>query len=109
MYMPATAQAILAALVADNRLPQPQADQIMTESLTSGVPIETILRQKRLVSEVDLAQARAKSLNVPFMTLAGQAIGPDIVNYISEPVARRYMLISFAFDAQANELSVAMV
>ncbi len=107
--MPATAQAILAALVADKRLAQAQADQIMTESLTSGVPVETILRQKRLVSEVDLAQAKAKSLNVPFVTLAGQAIGPDIVGYISEPVARRYMLISFAFDAATNELSVAMV
>ncbi len=107
--MPATAQSILTALVADGRLPQAQADAVMTESLSTGAPAEDILVKKRMVTETDLAKAKAKALNVPFVTLAGRAIAPAIVNYISEPVARRYVLIPFEFDAQDNELSVAMI
>ncbi len=107
--MPATAQSILTALVADGRIAQAQADAVMTESLSTGAPAEDILVKKRLVTEGDLAKAKAKALNVPFVTLAGRAIAPAIGNFISEPVARRYVLIPFEFDAEASELSVAMV
>lgn len=107
--MPTSAQPILTALVADGRIAQAQADAVMTESLSTGMPAEDILRKKRLVSDIDLAKAKAKSLNIPFVTLAGRAITPAIVNFISEPVARKYILIPFEFDGATNELSVAMV
>ncbi len=107
--MPATAQTILTALVADGRLSQTQADAVATESLATGSSAEDILIKKRLVTDVDLTKAKAKSVNVPFVTLAGQAITPAIVNFISEPVSRKYFLIPFKFDSEANELSVAMV
>lgn len=107
--MPGTAQELLSILVTDHRLAQAEADLVITESLSSGESIEDILRRKRLVSDLDLAKSRAKSLGIPFVTLAGKAIGPDIVNYIPEPVIRRYTLIPFQFDAASNELSVAMI
>src|SRR5438105_1548419 len=107
--MPETAQTLLLALVADGRISQQQADAVMTESLAAGTSVEDILRQKRTVTESDLAHAKAKALNVPFVTLAGRAIAPDIVNYIPEAVARRYVVLPFQFDASANELSVAMI
>lgn len=107
--MPATAQSLLQALVKDGKVSQALADTIMTDSLTSSVPVEDILTKRRLVTPQDLAQAKASALGIPFVTLAGRAIAPDIVNYISEPVSRRYSLIPFAFDGKTNELSVAMV
>ena len=106
--MAASAQPILTALVSDGRIAQAQADTVMTESLSTGAPVEDILLKKRLVSDVDLAKAKATSLNIPFVTLAGRAITPAIVNFISEPVARKYVLIPFEFDGKTNELSVAM-
>lgn len=107
--MAATAQSLLQALVVDNKISQQQADAIMTESLTSGTPVADLLLKRRMVTLVDLTKAKAASLGIPFVTLAGRAIAPDIVNYISEPVSRRYSLIPFAFDHQTNELSVAML
>lgn len=107
--MPASAQSLLTALVSETRLTQVQADAVMTESLSSGTPVEDILTKRRMVTPVDLMKAKAASFNVPFVTLAGRALAPDIVNYISEPVARRYTLIPFAFDRDSNELSVAML
>ncbi len=107
--MASSAQPILNALVADGRLSQTQADAILTETLSTGASVEDVLIKKRLVSDIDLAKAKAKSINVPFVTLSGRAITPAIVNFISEPVSRKYTLIPFEFNSVANELSVAML
>lgn len=107
--MPGTAQEILTVLVEDTRISQADADSVTTESLSSGESIESILKRKRLVTDLDISKARARSLGIPFVTLAGKAIGPDIVNFIPEPVIRRYTLLPFQFDATMNELSVAMI
>lgn len=107
--MPATAQSLLQTLTTDNKISQAQANAVMTESLTSGTPVEDLLLKRRMVAPLDLTKAKSASLGIPFVTLAGRAIAPDIVTYISEPVSRRYSLIPFAFDRVTNELSVAMV
>ncbi|MBI2404710.1 type II/IV secretion system protein [Candidatus Gottesmanbacteria bacterium] len=103
------AQDILQVLVADKRLSAEQVDAVRTESLTTGISIEDLILKKRMVSEQDLAVARAKTLGIPFVTLAGKAISPDVVTFIPEPVARRYTLMPFVFDTKTNELSVAML
>lgn len=107
--MPATAQDILTALVSDKKLSSTQAEAIRVESLNTGESVEEILRRKKLVSDDDLARARAIALGIPFVTLSGRAISPDVVNYIPEPVARRYTLIPFEIDRKDSSLSVAMV
>jgi len=107
--MPGTAQEILSILVADSILTQKDADALTTESLATGEPIESIVKRKRLVNDVELAKARAKSLSIPFVTLTDKAISPNIVRFIPEPVIRKYTLIPFQFDETANELYVAML
>ncbi len=107
--MPATAQELLSVLVAQKHLTEAAANEIRTESLTTGEAVEDILARKRLVSESDLTAARAQSLGIPFVSLSGKAISADVTSYIPEPVARRYTLVPFQFDPKTNELSVAMV
>ena len=102
------AQDILDILLSSSRLSKEAAEQIRTESLTQGISIEELLRKKRTVPEQDILQARAAYLGIPFVTLSGRAISPEVINYIPEPVARRYILIAFLFETKANELSVAM-
>lgn len=108
--MASTAQDVLSYLVQERKLSQETADSVRTESLNTGEQIETILSKKRLVGEEDFARARASSLGIAFMTLAGKAITPDVVNYIPEPVARRYTLVPFELEpGEKGALSVAMV
>ena len=107
--MPSTAQDILSFLVHENRITQEIAQGVATESLTLGIPPENILRKKRLVSEADISRARAASLGIPFVTLAGKPRAPNVTSYIPEAVARKYTLMPFAFEKGNNELSVAMV
>ncbi len=107
--MPATSRQLLDALVSAGKLTSDQAETINTESISTGEPVEDILKRKRMASETDISQARAKMLGIPFVTLASRAMNPDVVGLIPEPVARRYTLAPFAFDAKTNELSVAML
>ena len=107
--MPTTAQELLDILVEDGHLKEDQAEAIKLESLKSGTSIETILGKRQLVSEAMLIEARAKVLHIPFVTIEGKAISPDVVTYIPEPVARRYVLTPFAYDDKSKMLSVAMV
>lgn len=107
--MPQAAQDILAILVTDGALDEKQAEALRVDSLSAGESIEEILMRRHIVSEESLQKARAKLLNIPFVTLSGRAISPDIVTFIPEPVARRYILAPFQFDAQSSALSVAMV
>lgn len=107
--MAKTAQEILNILVADKKLSPEVASQIETESINTNLPIETLLIRKRLVTETDYAKARAKSLGIPYVSLSDRAIAPDVVNYIPEPVARKYTLVPYQFDSKTNELYVAML
>lgn len=107
--MPTTAQELLTILTADGHLKEDQAEAIRLESLNTGAAVETILVKRQLVPETALIQARAKALNIPFVALEGKAISPDVVTYIPEPVARRYVLLPFAHDDASKILSVAML
>ncbi len=106
--MPATAQDILASLVKEQKLTADQANAVSTESLSLGTTVEEILRKKKLVNDEDLARVRAELLGIPFVTLVGKAISPEVTSFIPEPVARRYSLIPFSYDDKEKALSVAM-
>lgn len=107
--MPGTAQEILSNLVSAGKLNQAEAAIVSTEALESGMSVENILKRKHLVTDTDIAKAKATLLGIPFITLGARAIAPDVVMYLPEPVIRRYTLIPFQFDPTINELSVAMV
>jgi len=107
--MPASTQELLQLLVKDNRITREQADAIYLEAINSGNQIETLLLKKRLVSEENLLKARALLYNIPYISLTSVAFSPELVNYISEAVARKYTLLPFEFDEATNTLSVAMV
>ncbi|MEK9143287.1 MAG: GspE/PulE family protein [Patescibacteria group bacterium] len=107
--MPTTAQQLLSILVSDGHLSQDKADAIILESLNSGVAVEDIITKKHLVQESVYSQARAKALNIPFVSLVDKALSPDVITFIPEPVARRYVLLPFFYDPKAGVLSVAML
>lgn len=106
--MPAAAQELLNKLVSDNRLTKKQADEVLVQSASLGETVETILIQKRFVTEEDLLRTRASVLNIPFVELTSKAFSPELVNYIPEAVARKYILLPFEFDDKTDRLSVAM-
>ncbi|MBI4064892.1 type II/IV secretion system protein [Candidatus Gottesmanbacteria bacterium] len=104
-----SAQDLLSILVSDAKISAGQASQIRTDSLNLGQSVESLLLKRHLAREEDIAKARAHLLAIPFVTLTGRAISPNIISFVPEPVALRYTLFPFLFDETTNELSVAML
>ncbi|MBI3384745.1 Flp pilus assembly complex ATPase component TadA [Candidatus Gottesmanbacteria bacterium] len=99
----------LARVLLSQKLLSPeQADLVRLESVNKGQRIEEVIRAHNFVAEEQLAKAKAEILGVSYVSLAAKGISPDILNYIPEPVARRYMVLPFSFDQKTRILSVAM-
>ena len=103
------AQDLLSSLVVNKKISFDSAEEVRVEALNSGDSEESILKRKRMVTDEDIARARAESLGIPFISLTGRPISPDIVSLIPEPVARRYTLVPFELDRKNNTVSVAML
>src|SRR3989344_411742 len=103
-----SAQKILAALVELKALDAETAERIRGEIVQTGQSIEDYLLKKKVVSDTQFAQAKAKTLDVIYVSLAGKGISPEVINFIPESVARRYTLFPFDYDAANNIIYVAM-
>jgi len=103
-----SAQKILAALVELKALDAETAERIRGEIVQTGQSIEDYLLKKKVVSDTQFAQAKAKTLDVIYVSLAGKGVSPEVINFIPEPVARRYTLFPFDYDAANNIIYVAM-
>lgn len=79
---------------------------IKLESINSGQPIEKIILQYKLVPIEKITEAKAQTLNVPYIRLEGKPIATDILNLVPEAAARRYKIIPF--EKKGDELWVAM-
>ncbi len=83
-----------------------QLSSIKLESINSGQPIEKIILQYNLVPLDKITEAKAQTLNIPYIKLEGKAIASDILNLVPEAAARRYRIIPF--EKKGEELWVAM-
>lgn len=102
-------QKILDFLVAKGLISQQTADEVKNSALNTSTPVFEILQRKNLVNAEALAQAKADAMHVPYISLSGRGISPEILTYIPEPVARKYNLMPFEFDKKTNKLKVAML
>ncbi|MCJ7826593.1 GspE/PulE family protein [Patescibacteria group bacterium] len=107
--MAITAQKLLETLVALGSIPKDIAEAVQTESLKTGEEPEAIMLRKHIATEEHIVRAKAKLLDIPFISLATQAFSPDVVTMIPESVARKYILLPFQYDEKQNAISVAMV
>ncbi|MEK7532928.1 MAG: ATPase, T2SS/T4P/T4SS family [Patescibacteria group bacterium] len=104
------AQDIVANLIASHKLTAEQADKFRVEALNSDTSVDDLLQAKHIVSIEEFARAKAESLGIPFASVSGSAITPDVVNFIPEPVARRYTLVPFQVEpTDHGALSVVML
>lgn len=101
-------QIILDFLVDKSLITRQTADEIKLSAINTSVSVLDILEKKNLVSEDELTQAKAVAIHIPYISLSGRGISPEILTLIPEPVARKYNLVPFEFDKRTNKLKVAM-
>lgn len=101
--------AVIDQLVLDGKLLAEDRDKAKAEYVTSGTSILEWLKKHEMVSEVDLAAARAKYFNIPFVNLKEKASSPVALGYVDKSLAEKLQLIPIDFDNTARVLSLAMV
>lgn len=86
-----------------------QADEINLKYLESGQPMETLLLKSGYCKPRDIAEAKSKIFRVPFVSLGLKALVPEMAKLVPEPVARRYLVVPFAYNESSNLLSVGII
>src|SRR3990172_13382281 len=95
-------------LLSDKLINKVQYDDIKVKSASKGIPEDTVIESMGIVPTDKFAQAKAKLLNIPFVSLDNASFSPQAIGFIPRAVAERFSLIPFAFDEKTNTLSVAM-
>jgi len=80
-------------------------DNFIKEAEEHGKKPEDYLVEKKITSQVGFYEAKAKYLNVPFISLKDQVIRKDVLMSIPEPIAMAHNLI--AFDSNNKEIKIA--
>lgn len=101
-------QKILPLLVSRGVISDKVASEVKLSSINTGKSVVDILLGKHLVSEDDLLSARAEVYNLPYISLVGLGISPELLALIPESVARKYKLVPFEIAKESGKLKVAM-
>lgn len=99
---------LLDVLLSDKAIGEDQYSLVKLESINTGKSIEQVLLDRGFVTEDELILAKSKVTGVPFISLSGKGVPADVLSFIPETLARRYVLIPLEFDKPTNTLSVAM-
>ena len=102
------AKSIVDVLFEDNILSQDQRDDIKVKSAVSGKNMDEILLSLNIVSEEQIAEARAKLLSVPFISLSSLSFSPQALSFLPRAVVDRFQLIPFHYDEDGKSISIAM-
>lgn len=101
-------QKLLDYLVTSGKLTEEQVQELKVLALTRNISVEDHLLQQNLLQKDDILQAKAEIYKIPFISLEGRGVSPDILTFVPEPVARKYKVMPFELDKQKKILSVAM-
>ncbi len=102
-------KALLDFLLSSGRLDNDKAESLRVEAVTTGKTLTELLLAKRIVSERDLSESRAKVLNIPYFSETKISVSPELLTLISVELAKNYQVIPLDLDKGAGELSLVMV
>lgn len=102
-----TPKVLLAQLIKNGLIDQQQADHFELESLQKNLPIFEYLLKHTELKKTDVLNAAAELLNIVAVDLSALPIDPEAVSLISESIARRYKILPYKFDHDADTLYIA--
>jgi type II secretory ATPase GspE/PulE/Tfp pilus assembly ATPase PilB-like protein len=99
---------LLDVLLADHLLTDQQYQQVKIKTATAGQSIAEVLKAMKLVPEAKIAEAQAKLLGIPYISLSTVSFSPQALSLLPRLVVERFSLIPFAYDEGTKTLSIAM-
>ena len=80
-----------------------QLNDLKEEANRSRRPLQTIVIQKQILSTLELTKAFAQYIHIPYVELVPSDIPSDILNKISEKIARQYHVVLFKVDEDGTQ------
>lgn len=99
---------LLDTLISEHALSSQQAADIRSKSIVEGKDVEAILAETKVLPEDRIAEAKARVLGVPYISLDTTSFSPQAISLLPRAVVERFNLIPFFFDEKNSSLSVAM-
>jgi len=99
---------ILDALVKSGRLTAVEGEAAKLAFVSSGGSVIDWLVKQNKVTPIDITQARAQYYNVPFIKILDQPISPVALSLVDQSVAKNLQVMPFEYNAEKQEMSVAM-
>lgn len=101
------AKIFLDFLFQENLIDQKQYNSILKKAEKEKRDPEKILLSSEIISEKDFAQAKGKFLAIPFISLLGKIVSPEVLELISKETAFNYKLVPF--EKEGSKLKVALL
>jgi type IV pilus assembly protein PilB len=105
---PSNGATLLDVLHGENVVTDEQYKQVKLKSATTGQSDAEILKAMNIVSGAAIAEAQAKQLGIPYISLSTVAFSPQALSLLPRSVVERFSLIPFAYEDSTKTLSVAM-
>ena len=99
---------ILDILALEHLITPQQLEEIKLKSAIIGKPYEEALTSLNIVPVERIAEAKAKLLGIPFISLSATSFSPQALSMVSRSVAERFLLIPFLYDEKTKVISLAM-
>src|SRR3989344_4936838 len=84
---------LLDILVSQNLLARDTADKLLKEAAMVRKSAETLLYERRIIGELEVAKIKSQLLKIPFKRVEIEAIDASLLQAIPEEIARTYKLI----------------
>ncbi len=94
-------------VITDTALQTLDKEWLAAKAKAPALQWEDFLLEKKALTEEQLLKIKSEEFDVPIIDLRNEAMPPEILNLVPEPIARRHRVISFAKDKTI--LSLAMV
>lgn len=96
-----------ALLVQAQVITEPDFDAVVAEAHQGGETTVSAILKKEIVTDSQLGQLIASSLQAPFVELSKLEIPEDVLLIIPEEVAKRHKTVAFARDEQGIKLATS--
>ncbi len=99
---------ILDVLLSEHLLTPAEYEDTKVKSASQNKSYEEILASSNIVPPQRIAEAKAKLLGIPFISLVATSFSPVALGFVPRAVAERFLVIPFLYDEKTKTLSVAM-
>jgi len=101
-------QTLSDVLLSDRLLTPAQYDDVKVKAASTGVTDETVIMSEKMVPEEKIAEAKAKLLGIPFISLETTSFSPQAIGFVPRAVVERFNLVPFMYDETSKTISIAM-